>query len=201
MGREALRYDDDMSRAALKAPATLADWLALPGDPRVELLRGALIDRELTGPRHGRVMARLGSAVTRRFDRKQGGWWILVDVAVQFEEEVYLPDLAGWKRERCPVFPSERPVATRPDWVCEILSPSNARTDRVEKLRTYHRCQVAHYWLIDPEEQTLTVLRYSPSGYVVALTASADEAVKAEPFAEMEFPLRNLFADEPLDDE
>lgn len=201
-----LRYDDMMSGAARKVPATLTDWLALPGEVRVELIRGALIDRELTGPRHGRVMARLGSAVTRRFDRKPGGrwpggWWIVVDVAVQFEEEVYLPDLAGWKRERCPSFPVERPVAVRPDWVCEILSPSNARTDRVEKLRTYHRCEIPHYWLIDPEEQTLTVLRYSPSGYVVAMTASADEVVKAEPFAAMEFPLGNLFADEPLDEE
>lgn len=195
-----------MSRAALKAPATLADWLALPGDARAELIRGVLSERALTGPRHGRVMARLGSAVTRRFDRKTGGrwpggWWIVVDVAVQFGEEVYLPDLAGWRRERCATFPADRPVTVRPDWVCEILSPSNARTDRVEKLRTYHRCEVPHYWLIDPEEQTLTVLRHSPSGYVVALTASADELVKAEPFDAMEFPLRNLFADEPLDDE
>jgi Uma2 family endonuclease len=190
----------------LKAPATLADWLALPGEPRVELIGGALIERELTGPRHGRVMARLGSEVTRRFDRKPGGrwpggWWIVVDVAVRFEDEVYLPDLAGWRRDRCPTFPAERPVVARPDWVCEILSPSNARTDRVEKLRTYHRCQVPHYWLIDPEEQTLTVLRYGPSGYVVALTASADETVSTEPFPEMAFALRTLFPDEPVDDD
>lgn len=184
----------------------MADWLGLPGDARVELISGALVDRALTGPRQGRVMARLGSAVTRRFDRKPGGrmpggWWIVLDVAVHFQGEIYLPDLAGWRRERCPTFPSERPVMMRPDWVCEILSPSNARTDRVEKLRTYHRCEVPHYWLIDPEEQTLTVLRYSAGGYVVALTASADEVVRAEPFAEMEFPLGNLFADEPLDEE
>jgi Uma2 family endonuclease len=179
--------------------------MALPGDSRAELIRGALIDRELTGPRHGRAMLRLGNAVAR-FDRKPGGrwpggWWIVTEVAVQFDEEVYVPDLAGWRRERCPDFPSVRPVAIRPDWVCEILSPSNARTDRVEKLRTYHRCEIPHYSLIDPEEQTLTVLRYSASGYVVAMTASADEVVRAEPFAEMDFPLRNLFADEPVDEE
>ncbi len=195
-----------MSGAVLKVPATMDDWLALPGDARVELIQGALVDRELTGPRHGRVMARLGSAVTRRFDRKPGGrlpggWWIVLDVAVSFEGEVYLPDLAGWRRDQCPTFPAERPVAMRPDWVCEILSPSNARTDRVQKLRTYHRCGVPHYWLIDPEEQSLTVLRYSPGGYVVALTASAEESVRAEPFADMEFPLSNLFADEPIDDD
>ena len=57
-----------MTGVALKAPATVADWLAMPGDSRAELIRGALVDREFTGPSHGRVMARLGSAVTRRFD-------------------------------------------------------------------------------------------------------------------------------------
>lgn len=192
--------------SGLKAAATRSDWLALPPGARVELIRQVLVERDLEGPRHGRVMARLGSAVTRRFDRKAGGrlpggWWIVLDVAVQFQSEIYLPDLAGWRRERCPTFPAERPVLMRPDWVCEVLSPSNARTDRVEKLRTYHACQVPHYWLIDPEEQTLTVLRYGPGGYVVALTASAEEVVRAEPFGEIEFPLGNLFADEPLDEE
>lgn len=61
----------------------------------------------------------------------------------------------------------------RPDWVCEIISPSNARTNRVEKLRAYHRNEVPHSWLVDPKEQTLTVLRYGSGGSVVVLTATA----------------------------
>ena len=42
---------------------------------------------------------------------------------------------------------------------------------------------------------------YVVGGYVVAMTASAEEVVRAEPFSEMDFPLSNLFADEPVDDE
>lgn len=194
-----------VSRAALKKPATLADYLAQPEDLRVELIQGALVERELTGPKHGRALLRLGSSVTARFDRKPGGkfpggWWIVSDVAVQFGEEVLRPDLAGWRREQHASFPTERPVVLRPDWVCEVLSPSNARTDRVEKLRTYHHAMVPHYWLVDPEEQTLTVFRYGDGGYVVVLTATAEEVVAAEPFDAMQFPVANLFADEPTED-
>jgi Uma2 family endonuclease len=194
-----------VSSVPLKKSATLADYLLLPEHSRAELIRGALVERELTGPKHGRALLRLGATVTSRFDRKPGGrhpggWWIVSDVAVQFDDEVLRPDLAGWRRDRCAAFPTQRPVTLRPDWVCEVLSPSNARTDRVEKLRTYHRAEVPHYWLVDPEEQSLTVFRFGPGGYVVVLTATAEEVVAAEPFEAMRFPVANLFADEPVDE-
>jgi Uma2 family endonuclease len=136
-----------VSGAPLKAQATLADYQELPEHSRVELLRGALVEREVTGPKHGRALLRLGASVTSRFDRKPGGkfpggWWIVSDVAVQFEGEVLRPDLAGWRRDLVEAFPLDRPVTIRPDWVCEIVSPSNARTDRVLKLRSYHAAQV-----------------------------------------------------------
>ncbi len=194
-----------VSHVAVKSVATLADYLAAPEEARVELINGALIERELTGPKHGRAVLRLGASVTTRFDRKPGGkhpggWWIVSDVAVQFGEDVLRPDLPGWRRDRCPAFPTERPVVLRPDWVCEILSPSNARMDRVQKLRIYHREEVPHYWLVDPEEQTLTVFRYGAGGYMVVLTATADEVVSAEPFESMTLPVGNLFVDEPSEE-
>lgn len=195
-----------MSTAPARKPATLADYLALPTHSRAELISGVLHERDATGPRHGRAMLRLGASVGRRFDRRPGGrhpggWWIVTDVAVQFGDDVLRPDLAGWRRDRCATFPDQRPVTIRPDWVCEIVSPSNARTDRVEKLRLYHRAGVPHYWLIDPDEQTLTVFRHADAGYVVALTALVGETVTPEPFEAMQLPVANLFADEPLDDD
>lgn len=194
-----------VSGAPLSRQATLADYLALPEHSRAELLRGALVERETTGPKHGRALLRLGASVTAHFDRKPGGkfpggWWIVSDVAVRFDDEVLRPDLAGWRRERVEGFPLDRPVTIVPDWVCEIVSPSNARTDRVLKLRTYHAAQVPHYWLVDPEEQTLTVFRYGPGGYVVALTATVDEVVAAEPFDAVRLPVATLFLDEPAEE-
>lgn len=199
-------YDAIMSQALRKRGATLDDFLALPEDARVELVSGSIVERELTGPRHGRALLRLGSSITQRFDRKPGGrfpggWWFVSDVAIQFDEDVLRPDLAGWRRESLPEFPTQRPVTVRPDWVCEVLSPSNARMDRVVKLRAYHLARVPHYWLIDPEEQSLTVFRYGPGGSVVALVATADESVAAEPFEAVRFPVSNLFTDEPVDED
>ena len=40
-------------------------------------------------------------------------------------------------RNVVPELPMERPTRVRPDWACEILSPSNRRYDRGRKRRLY----------------------------------------------------------------
>lgn len=80
-----------------------------------------------------------------------------------------------------------------PQWACEILSKSHARIDWVKKQRTLHTHEVPHYWVIDPAQELLTVLRYSPAGYVVALTAGRGDVVSAEPFSGVEFAIDELF--------
>lgn len=167
----------------------------------MELISGCLVEKEAGSPAHGQVLGALGELIFAPFHRKSGGrlpggWWIAVSVATQFGEDVFLPDFGGWRRERVPAFPQERPVAVRPDWVCEVLSPSNARIDRVEKLRAYHRAGVPHYWLVDPLGATLTVLRHTEPGYVVALTAGREARVKVEPFTDVELPVGRLFGDD-----
>ena len=89
--------------------------------------------------------------------------------------------------------PTDRPVGTRPDGVCEVLSPSHAANDTVKKLRVLHRSGVPHSWLLDPEAQTLRVLRWTPDGYLEALSATAEERVRAEPFDAVEMELGALF--------
>ncbi|MEQ8836096.1 MAG: Uma2 family endonuclease, partial [Lacipirellulaceae bacterium] len=37
--------------------------------------------------------------------------------------------------------------------VIEILSPSNKRRDRLEKMQLYAESGVAEYWIVDPEER------------------------------------------------
>ena len=112
---------------------------------------------------------------------------------------IYQPDVAGWRRDRVAVRPIETTIAIAPDWVCEVLSPSNASRDLVDKLRTYQRCGVGHYWIIDPRSETLTVYRHRAGEYVLALVAGRTERVRIEPFDSIVFPVGVLFGDE-LDD-
>ncbi len=54
---------------------------------------------------------------------------------------------------------ARRSVAGAPDLVIEILSPSTRRRDELLKRDLYEARGVAEYWLIDPEAETVKVLR------------------------------------------
>ena len=69
--------------------------------------------------------------------------------------DIVVPDLAGWRRERMPELPRIRPIDVVPDWVCEVLSPSNRRRDRVTKADLYLTAGMPYYWILDVEERTL----------------------------------------------
>jgi Uma2 family endonuclease len=193
--------------AAVSTPARRtapADAATLLGDRRenLEVIGGELVEKAAPSADHGFAQAELATHLCSQFQRRgggrPGGWWIMTEVLIELEpHELYQPDLSGWRRERSPDRPRGTPVRLRPDWVCEILSPSNASDDLVAKLRVYHRCQVPHYWILDPERETLTVHRWSAEGYVVALTARRGERVSAEPFAAAPLEIGVLFGDEP----
>ena len=194
-----------MSSAPPLRPGTVADWLAAPEDERLELIDGALIPKASPSAEHGNAQLGLGGAVRGPFHRRSGGpggpggWWILSEVDILLDGRGYRPDLAGWRRDRVATLPAARPVADRPDWICEIVSESNRTVDTVTKLARYHQAGVAHYWILDQVERSLTVPRPTPDGYLIALRAEARARVRAEPFAAVELHVGVLLGDDPDD--
>jgi len=76
-----------------------------------------------------------------------------------------------------------------PDWVCEVVSPSTGRSDRVLKMPIYAREQVGHLWLVDPGMRTLEVYRLEAQRWVVLSTHGGNEMIRVEPFAAIELDL------------
>ena len=193
-----------MSAAALQKPrsATLTDLLALPGEGQgYEILDGELVEKE-TSAEHASAQANLIGRLKHRFGRRPGGrwpggWWFMVEALVAFPQhpEPLRPDVAGWRREKCPTCPTGTVVTILPDWICEVLS-SNYRNDTIKKKRIYHQAHVGHYWLIDPVGQTLQVFRWDPAGYTEILGAERTETVRAEPFEADEMPVGVFFGDD-----
>jgi Uma2 family endonuclease len=194
-----------MSRSARAHPlATVADLLALPEASRFhEVIAGELVQRATPTGEHGATQAAVTGSLFGPFSRQPGGrfpggWWFETEVEIAFEtHEIYRPDVMGCRRERSPERPVGTPIHLRPDWICEILSPSNARDDQVTKFETYRRCGVPHYWIADPQLLTLRVFRWTPEGYLVALTAQAGQRVRAEPFDAVELEVGVLFGGDP----
>lgn len=186
------------------ARRTIADWLAQPEDRDIELIDGELVEKAAPDDPHADAQLGLGAELRHAFNRRgggglPGGWWIRTELDLKLGGDGFRPDLVGWRRDRVPAMPTERPIAIRPDWICEVLSASNASTDTVKKLRRYHEAGVPHYWIVDPREQTLSVYRHHPDGYLVALVAQKGEIVRAEPFDAIELRVGLMFGEDPDD--
>jgi Uma2 family endonuclease len=81
----------------------------------------------------------------------------------------------------------------RPDWVCEVLSPSTEKQDRTAKLSIYARAGVPNAWLINPVQRTLEALRLTSQGWLTLAVHHDEQRVRAEPFDAIELGV--LWAD------
>ena len=106
---------------------------------------------------------------------------------------VIVPDLAGWKKERLPKLPDTAYFELAPNWVCETLSPSTAKYDKIVKLRIYAENSVPYYWITDPINKTVDVLVLEDGSYKLAATFGGDDKISAPPFEAMEFDLGDLW--------
>lgn len=175
------------------------DLLALPEGVRAEILGGEILVQPGALPRHSRVQRELGRFIGGPFDgddgrRGPGGWWILLEVDVRFAPtEIVRPDVVGWRRERLVEPWDQRPIDVVPDWVCEILSPSNQAHDRVRKRQLYARYAVPFTWIVDPGERTLEALRLVDGVWVDAGSHDHTSTAKIPPFEAIELEVGRLF--------
>ena len=166
---------------------------------RHELVAGELVEKASPSFEHGDAQFSIAICLASYRGKggadRPGGWWFGTEVEIELEpdKEVYLPDVAGWRIERVPIRPSGRPIRIAPDWVCEILSPSTSGRDLGHKRSVYYRAHVTHYWVIAPVDQALFVYRWREDGYGLVLAAGADDVVRAEPFEGVEIRVGKMF--------
>ena len=179
--------------------ATYEDVLNAPENKVAEILDGELFLSPRPGPKHVVTSSRLGR-VLGPFDEDPGGpggWWILDEPELHLGNQVVVPDLAGWRRERLPAVPEEAHFSLAPDWICEVLSPSTERIDRGRKLRIYAEAGVAHAWFVNPVERTVEVLRLRDGAWTIVAVCSDSDTVRIEPFEAIELELGRLWPEPP----
>jgi Uma2 family endonuclease len=142
----------------------------------------------------------LYNRLSRAFDDGDGGpggWWIVIEPELHLGSDVLVPDIAGWRRERLPVFPDVAYFDLAPDWICEVISPSTTRLDRVKKLPRYARNGVEHAWIVDPILRTLEVYCRDGNRFEPVDAYSSDAIIRAEPFDALELSLAALWLPQP----
>lgn len=122
--------------------ATYEELCQVPDHKVAEILDGELIVTPRPALRHASASSGLGGLLWGPFQGGRsgpGGWWILDEPELHLADDILVPDLAGWRRERVPSIPDTAYMTLAPDWVCEVISPATERMDRSRKIRIYAR--------------------------------------------------------------
>lgn len=182
--------------AGSKPRATYDDLKKLPEHLIGEIIDGELIATPRPVPAHGRAAGQIFGGLHGPFDRDSGGpsgpggWWFLFEPELHLHGDVLVPDVAGWRRERMPKNATASGIELPPDWVCEILSRSTARHDRLGKMQIYAREKISHVWLVDPVNHVLEVYRLNEERLELTQVFSEAEKARIEPFDAVELELQ-----------
>ncbi len=143
---------------------TAEDLDRLPDDGfRYELQSGLLVSEPLPGFRHGRVAA--NAAFLLRVHVERHGLDLLVVAESGFilsrsPDTVRGPDVAVVTRRRADrASDPRRSFPGAPDLAVEVVSPSNSSAELHARVADYLASGARLVWVVDPEEETVTVYR------------------------------------------
>ncbi|MEQ8280403.1 MAG: Uma2 family endonuclease [Deltaproteobacteria bacterium] len=179
--------------------ATYQDVLDAPPNQIAQVVDGELWLQPRPNVGHANAATELTTQIRAAFGRRHhghGGWHILFEPELHLSGNILVPDVAGWRRES--VAELDRVAAyfdTRPDWVCEILSPSTQVLDRSRKMDLYAAEGVGHLWFVDPAAKMLEAYQRSADGWLRLGTWSEDATPHVAPFDALDLELALLWED------
>jgi Uma2 family endonuclease len=192
-----------MSDALLKADRlfTYADyknWELAPGE-RYELIYGVAYAMSAPNEYHQSICVELIRQIANYLHGKPCKVYVApFDVRLFYEEDesddtVVQPDVVVIcdKEKR-----GSEGGRGAPDFVAEILSPSNTGLEMDRKFRLYRRAGVREYWVVDPEKKIVTAYRFAESAALpVGRTYGAKDAAPIAVLPGLEIDLESVFAE------
>lgn len=159
---------------------TRADLDEMPDDGRrYELIDGTLIVSPAPRIPHQRVLANLYLLLRPACPPELEVFFAPVDVALS-DKTVLQPDLLVARRSDL----TDKDLPTAPVLAVEVVSPSTRRFDLLTKRSRYEAAGCPSYWVVDPDEPSVTAWDLAEGAYGDPTIAAGAQPYTAErPFA------------------
>jgi Uma2 family endonuclease len=144
------------------------DYLALHTNRLVEFADGYLEVLSMPTTSHQRIVAHLYGLLLGFVNRHDLGTVLFAPLRVRLWANKFRePDLVFMARHHADRIGEE--FWKGADLVMEVVSgeEEDRRRDLITKRREYARARIGEYWIIDPQEERITVLRLAVKRYVV----------------------------------
>lgn len=136
---------------------TVDDIMELPEDVHAELIDGEMFIMEAPTVTHQDIVGRLYMEIMLYIRDKGGKCRVILAPGVFIKKDKYNyvePDImVVCDRDKL----DNKGCHGAPDWVVEVVSPSNKYMDYVRKLALYQSAGVREYWIVDSMKETVTV--------------------------------------------
>ena len=140
---------------------TYEEFMALPveSSKHYELVEGELFVNPAPNFRHQYVIGVIHSALAAYMEERGDGLAMMSPIDVVLSPETVLqPDVAVFFGDPSAIVEWKH-AAVPPDIAVEVLSEGSHRHDMVTKRRLYMQHGVKEYWIADPENRSVTVVR------------------------------------------
>jgi len=173
---------------------TYEDYRALPDDgKRYELIEGELFVSPSPATRHQLVSFRFSLELGQSLDKT--GLAIILPAPTDLllnSTTVVVPDLAIVSTARASII-TRRALEGPPDVVVEILSPSSLDRDQYIKRKLYERFAIPEYWVVDPDQDLVTVHRLDDGSYGIRATYDRSSTLECPEFPSLRVHLLDVF--------
>ena len=157
---------------------------SLPEGKRAELIDGVVYDMASPSQIHQSISMQLSTVINNYILRKKGNCSIFnapFDVKLSDTPLIIVqPDIMViCDKDKL----DDKRCNGAPDFIIEIVSPSNPSDDYIRKLYYYKYYGVREYWIVDPKRKTITVNYFE--GNIVSVQYPFDSIIKVNIYEDL----------------
>ena len=171
---------------------TEEDYYEIPEDVRAELIDGQIYYQAAPSRVHQEILMELSSTIRNYIKSKSGSCKVYpAPFAVKLNKDrntIVEPDISViCDRDKL----TERGCTGAPDWIIEIISPSNSRHDYIRKLNLYADAGVREYWIVNPIKKIVFVYYLEETKFEVT-TYTFENTVKVNIYEDLSIDFSEL---------
>lgn len=190
-----------LSDLDLSKQYSYADYLTWQFDERVELLKGFIRQMSAPNVKHQKASRQLARHLLNFFDTTACNvFYAPFDVRLYNSRKSTLADKDIYtvvQPDLCVICDAEkldeRGCNGAPDWIIEIISPTNPQTDLRDKYALYQQNGVREYWIVFPNEQIIEQFVLQNGIYELHAAYGKDYTASPVLFPELSIPLNDVF--------
>jgi len=187
--------DAAVSYLAKRKRYTYQDYLNLPDDgKRYEVINGELVMVAAPNTIHQNIIIKIIYELENFLRQSKIGKIFCAPTDIKFSEtEVVQPDIFFISKERFYII-TENNINDAPDLIIEILSPSTAYYDLLEKKELYEQFGVKEYWIVDPNKHRVDVFLIEDNQYKLNQRVIMEGSVKSSVIKGFEISVEDIFS-------